>query len=77
MKTEKKYANMIKNYNETKRRTSELETVSISLKNEVKKLKAEMGAMVAMIKPTVKETEKAVSSVRVVLSHLIGSYNSQ
>ena len=60
VKTEEKYSSMIKNYNETKRKAAGLEYVASDLRREIKKIKTDMIAMATTIKPTVKETEKAV-----------------
>jgi len=51
---------MIKNYNETKRKAAGLEYVASDLRREIKKIKTDMIAMATTIKPTVKETEKAI-----------------
>ena len=60
VQTEARFSSMIKNYNEAKRKAAGLEYVAGDLKREIKKMKSDMVAMVAAIKPTVKETEKAV-----------------
>ena len=53
---------MVKRYNEAKRKASELESVSSSLRKDLKRIKTEVKAMAGVIQPTVKETEKAVSN---------------
>ena len=67
VKTEDKYSSMIRNYRETKRKASELESVGRSLRSEIKKIKTDMNAMACAIKPSIKETEKAVSDRNLVL----------
>ena len=67
VKTEGKYSSMIKNYRETKRKVAESESVGRSLRSEIKKIKTDMTAMAHAIKPSIKETEKAVINQNFIL----------